>query len=118
MDYSALRFWLAVGQIIFNLVLAWGVWASNKHKATNGRIDGLETAIKKDISCHESRLQSLENDMKHLPSHKDITDLSEKLTSKIGELGEKVSSVQASMVGVQKGLDLLNEHHLSGGRPS
>ncbi len=120
-DYSALRFWFSVVQWLLTLAIGIYVLFDKRKK----RIAALETTVrdqgksiadlekesdKRDENCgnHKKRTSVLEIDIRDLPSRTELSDLAKM----IGSLTEKLGTLDGRLTGINRAVDLLNEHHL------
>lgn len=99
-DYSAITFWLNVIVLLINAAIGIFVWLNRRHQVTEDR-----------VSAIEDRVTAVESDMHHLPTHKDIHDL----TKTIGALRGDLSELSGRMSGVNRAVDLINSHLLNRG---
>jgi outer membrane murein-binding lipoprotein Lpp len=106
-DWGAMKFFLdlllAVG------VVAVGVytWWVTRGQATKAAID----AVGERVDHVEHRVARVEQDVKHLPTHDDVMDLSAKISNLHGDLRE----LRGSMKGVERSVQLINEHLINKG---
>jgi hypothetical protein len=114
-----MRFWFDVGQLIGTALLGVYVYVSNRHRVTNKRIsetDDRVTALEKKIDkrCleHQAQTERIGAELRHLPSTADIRDLSAQLTV----LTEKLGHLDGRLTGINRAVDLLNQHHINGGK--
>jgi len=110
LNYPTLWFWISVAQLIINASI--GIWGYllNKNRVTNDRITKLENALAEKCSKHHDRTARLEIDINQLPSKPEICNL----TNKIDRLSEKLATVDGRLGGINRAVDLLNQHHLRG----
>lgn len=111
-DYTALKFWLDVVQIMGYLALTVYVWLSNRNRVTNARIGKLEDDMDLRLDRHGDRLIRLEVHAGAAPTHDDLKRMHQRLDVINGEL-QKLSG---SSTQVSRTLELIHEHLLSGGR--
>lgn len=122
-DYAALALALA------SIIGTWVIWFSSRQKATKDEIkagvDGVKTELSYRISSvtetandHANRLTALETSFRHMPKHEDM----EKLHVRISEvrkdtakMAESLASATATLQAIEKNVDLLNRHRISGG---
>lgn len=122
-NYPAWRFWFDVAQLLGTIAIAVYVWWDRRKK----RFTTLEQTVaahdtylknlgtekkerKKDCEAHKKRTTDLEKDVHHLPSRQELTELS----GKIGSLTEKLGTLDGRLTGINRAVDLLNQHHLRG----
>lgn len=91
---------------VANFLLTWGValymYLSNKNKATNARIDALETKVTASIIDHGNRLTKVEGG----PTHQDLALLHEKTN----DVGKKVSELTGTVNGMNRLLTSIDDH--------
>lgn len=130
--YAALKFWFDVVQAAGTVAVAIYVWWGRRKKDTEKRFKALEdkavtqeasiSDVAKDVAerktgCgdHKQRTEvlekghtSLQAEVNHLPSRHDLSDLSKQ----IGSLTEKLGTLDGRLGGINRAVDLLNQHHL------
>ncbi len=126
-DYTAMRFWFDVAQLTGTLAIGLYVWWDRRKKNNDKRFSDLEKKVvehsaslgdmiaaseKKETDCDRrlQRITQLERDVHHLPSREELSDLS----NKIGSLTEKLGTLDGRLTGINRAVDLLNEHHIKG----
>lgn len=97
-DYTSARFWADIGQWVFNCLVAVYLWFARKHTATVGRID----AACEELDEHGREIGLL----KAHPSH----GQTERLIKKVDRLSDDVSEVKGRLAGINRAVDLMNEH--------
>ncbi|MBM9605954.1 DUF2730 family protein [Desulfopila inferna] len=124
-DYTAWRFWFDAAQLAGTIAIGVYVWWDRRKKTTEKRFSALEEMVsghavsiktindakkKKDGDCDKrlQRITDLEKDVHHLPSRQELTELS----GKIGTLTEKLGTLDGRLSGINRAVDLLNQHHL------
>lgn len=131
-DYTAWRFWIDMGQTAATVAIFCYVWWDKRSlktaartakierwqtekgplidtlKASNTERDGRCARHRGRIDALEKAQQALQADVKHLPTRKDLADLS----GKIGQLTEKLANLDGKLTGIDRAVNLLNEHHL------
>ncbi len=107
-DYQAAGFWLGAGQWTVTIGVALYVAVSNKRRATNKKVDDMQKAtgeridgVDKEIKEHGKQIIALETHLGHLPSQKDLADLN-----------GNISKLSGRLSGINRAVDLLNQHHL------
>ncbi len=123
-DYLKWRFWMDIGVLAgvsANFVYTW--WA-NREKITGGRFKTLEDEVarrvtraeldERDRRCsrHKERTQALESELRHLPARQELT----KLSDDIANLNGTIANLGGRLEGINRAVDLLNQHHLAGGK--
>lgn len=131
-DYTELRFWFDVAQLAGTLAIGIYVWWDRRKKANEKRFAALEQVVvshsaslqlidgvkeKRESGCEkhlqrtidlENKQVELEADIRHLPSRQDLSNLSDKISS----LTEKLGTLDGRLTGINRAVDLLNQHHL------
>jgi hypothetical protein len=124
-DYTVWRFWFDVAQLAGTMAIGGYVWWDRRKKATDKRFVALEETVnghgvsitglaaareKRDRDCDERlrRIADIERDVHHLPSRAEIG----KLSDQIGSLTEKLGTLDGRLSGINRAVDLLNQHHL------
>lgn len=124
-DYTAWRFWFDFAQLAGTLAIGVYVWWDRRKKTNETRFASLEGTVsghagaiktladakeKKDLDCDRrlQRITDLERDVHHLPSRQELSDLSKT----IGALTEKLGTLDGRLTGINRAVDLLNQHHL------
>lgn len=132
LDYTALRFWIDIGQTLATVAIGVYVWWDKYKLKTASRIDRLEawkvarepviTGLLEDMrkrneqyARHRGRTEQLERDYKEVVT--DIRHLPDKdaviqLTQQIGSLSTRLGELKGKLDGVDHIVELLNEHHL------
>lgn len=95
LNYSALRFWIDIGQVLFTLALAAYVWIDRGRSANRRDI----STIDRRQQNMDSRLNLFEEQLKHVPTHDDIT-----------RMREEVSGVRAKLDRVTTTLDRIHDY--------
>ena len=100
-NYAALQFYVTIAQGFMSI--AYGVYVKRavSNRRTEERITKLETEISERLNRHEERTTTLEADYKHLPNQKDLADLN-----------ANISELSGRLKGINRAVDLLNQHHL------
>jgi len=104
------KFWTFVWNVIQTIILAFiGIytWIVNRSKANRDAIDVID---KQAIKILE-RVTLLENDMSHIPSHKDLGDLHEKLN----DVSAAVNNMEGTIKSLNNTLSLINQHLIATG---
>lgn len=122
---------IALAISLANFALTWGValymYLANKNKVTNERINELQADVDSWKDNHATRIAVLETDAMHLPSHKDLATIHERIhqvTTKdlaeiherINGIGNEVSNMTGEFKGVRNLLDTIHDHLLRGGK--
>lgn len=107
-DYKAAGFWFSVGQWAFNLIVAFYLFTSRKHAATNSRVDALTIRVE----STEKDLIGVKSDLEHMPDQNEITQLRKEITGLIQKIGETTGRLD----GINRAVDLINEFLINQGR--
>jgi hypothetical protein len=78
-DYELAKFWLSALNFIITVIVGLYVWSSNRHRVTNARISELERGIDVRLDTHDSRLATLEGQVRAAPTHTDLAEIHEKI---------------------------------------
>ena len=127
MDYRAAGFWFAVGQGVFNVIVVIWMAISRKHQANNKRVKDLEDSNATKITekkakelidskfdgCadHRKRTERLEREISNMPSRPEI----QRLNDNIGTLSQDIGKLQGQLGGVNRAVDLINQHLINQG---
>ena len=124
-DYTAWRFWMDMANLAWGLAVCVYVYFATRRKVIDQRftkVDGDIKSLGKDIDkrCGTQcgRIDGLEKNnlelqlkIEHVPTHQDIKELSERITTLHGTLSE----LNGRLGGINRAVDLLNEYHLKPG---
>lgn len=108
LDYNALRFWIWLGQMGFNVLIGVYLWQYRKHAATNSKVD----AVNARVECAEKDIIRIEGVISALPSQAKIESLSHDIRALAGELSE----TRGRLSGINRAVDLINEFLISQGK--
>jgi hypothetical protein len=97
MDKSNLQLWFDIAQFLATGAIGVYVYISNKDRVTNTRITELEGYVEKRLDNHASRIATVEETVKHIPSHGDIGEVRDM----IGRVGGDVKGLAAEVKGVR-----------------
>lgn len=114
MDYTAMRFWFDVLQVLGYLALGTYVWLSNRNRVTNARISKLEDDMDSRLDVHADRLTRLEVHAGAAPTHGDLNRLHKRLDIINGEL----KSLAGESAAARRTLDLIHDYLLNHGGKS
>lgn len=110
-DYEAIRTWL---QVLHFLITA-GVWfyvvLANRHRVTTKSISDLKEQVDGRLDNLTERLVAVETECKSFPDH----DALGKVYDRINGVAEELAKVSGGLQGLQRSVDMLNEHHLRRG---
>lgn len=112
------QFWLSAAQLAGNVLLGIYVWYANRQKATRTEIKVVSDSVQalkdaQSLSCgqHLARTTTLEERTKNAPTHNDLGQVHDRITSVKGGVDE----LKGMIKGVTSNVNLLVEHHLNGG---
>lgn len=108
LNYEALKFWLTLIQFIGMIGVGVYAWYATRQKATTLAV----TALGERVDKHSDRLTRAEISLEHMPTHRDISEISTRIESMHGE----ISRMSGTLSGVNRAVDLMNEHLLTVGR--
>lgn len=101
LNYEALKFWLSVIHFLGMVGVGIYAWYVSRKKATNDAVAKIS-----------DRVTRTEITLEHMPTHKDISEISTRIESMHGE----ISRMSGTLAGVNRAVDLMNEHLLTGSR--
>lgn len=105
-DYKIAGFWFSVGQWAFNVVVAFYLFTSRKHSATNSRVDALSARV--DIT--EKDLIEVRTHLGNMPNQDDITMLRRDMAKLIQKIGETKGRLDA----INRIFDIMNQGMMKG----
>lgn len=131
-DYEWWRFWLGILQLVVTVFIGVYVWWTGREKVTATRFQALENEVAKratgesleelreklrqhqESRCNEHlrRTSTLEVKFDKAPSHNDLGDLHDRITTVKGSVDEMNGHLKALVTQVR----LLVEHHMNGDR--
>lgn len=109
LDYNALEFWLKFSAVLAQGVTFCWLFLINKNKVTNSRINEMEEATSNKLQAMALRLERLEADARHAPTHDDLKRVHARMDESMGEvrqLGGKLDAMAHT-------LRLIEEHLLN-----
>lgn len=133
-DYTAARFYLDLSQFALTGAIGVYVWWTNREKVNSKRFEALEKEVahrataaevadlraQQTVSCklHTARTAQLEGnfielraDLKNAPSHNNLS----RIHDRIDALTKEVGSIAGSLGGINRAVDLINEHLIKKG---
>lgn len=111
MDYTAADFWWKVFITVINMGIGAYLFWERHNDVTQRRIDALETGLDERLDGHAVRLSEVESRIEMMPSHKDLSDLHER----INEVSKAVHTLYGETTGIRTTLGLIHQHLLNGG---
>lgn len=91
MEFEGLSRWLGVLALLVSISNTIWVWVSQGGR----RLEQWKEEVEGDIDDHDSRIQGIEGELKHLPSKDAVNALNIKLTSMDGKLGKFESELDS-----------------------
>jgi peptidoglycan hydrolase CwlO-like protein len=91
MEFDLISKWGGLLALIISIIT--GIWTliSKSTKPFDDRLDAQDTSIKD----HDRRIQAVESEIKHLPSSKDVSELTVLVTKLQGDLGVLDNSIKS-----------------------
>jgi hypothetical protein len=112
LDYEALKFWMGFIQFVGMIGVGIYAWYASRQKATAKAVEDLDRQINGRVDVHSDRITRAEITLEHLPTHKDISEISTRIESMHGE----ISRMSGTVTGINRAVDLMNEHLLAASR--
>jgi hypothetical protein len=112
LNYEALKFWMGFVQFIGMIGVGIYAWYASRQKATAKAVKDLDKQINTRVDGQSDRITRAEITLEHMPTHKDISEISTRIESMHGE----ISRMSGTLAGVNRAVDLMNEHLLTAGR--
>lgn len=106
-DYSALRFWLDVGQYAIAVGVGIYVWLGNRFSAKTEEVKG----VRVDVAAIANRVTKLESDLSHALCHEDLGSVHDR----INDVAEQVAGLSGKMDGVKGAVEMIQEYLLTKG---
>ena len=100
-DYGAYKLWIGIAQWIFNMIVAGYLWVSRKHGADLGQ-----------IKTNERMILDLKTRFECMPTERQI----EVLANEMRSLTKELSETKGRLNGINRAVDLINEHLINKGR--
>ncbi|WP_320837396.1 DUF2730 family protein [Zhongshania sp.] len=111
-NWDAARFAFDLTQTLFMVGVAIYVWWTNRSRATKKSIEEVDEHIEKVATAFnaranalERRVDGVEKDLSHLPSHDELGALHEKVNG----VANTMNQVQGELRGINTTLNLINE---------
>jgi len=105
-DYNAWRFWIGVGSLIFNMLIAAYLWFSRKHQATIKMVEKAVTSLGNRIDANEKGLLEVQTELKFIPTQRQL----QRLNTNMGTLEGELKEVKGRLEGINRVADLMNEY--------
>jgi predicted RNase H-like nuclease (RuvC/YqgF family) len=110
--------WYQVFQVIWAIVsgaVGWGLWREGRRQAKEKKEQQQEEAHRaatdKRLDKLERDTQDLQNEVRHLPTHEDIRQLTEKIEGTNTALSEVIGAFRA----MNRTVQMVNQHLISRG---
>ena len=124
-DYTAWRFWVDMANLAWGLAVCIYVWfqtrrkdIDQKFKTVGNNIKAMGTTIGERCERQCQRIDDLEkkdiaieSKVDSMPGHNEVKELSDR----INVLQGTISELNGRLGGINRAVDLLNEHHINGG---
>jgi len=105
MEWSP-RTWVAIGQMVYNIVISLYLWVSRRYQATNERVDEVKERLSSRIEEIEKSVVRISTDISHIPSRAELNGLREDIRYLTSELGE----MKGRLGGINRVADIMNEY--------
>lgn len=99
-NYEAWKFWIAVVVMLFNIAAWIWIFWDRKNRATNSRVENVE----KKVEGVEKDIVEIKTLVNVLPNQKSIEDLN-----------KNISELKGRFDGVNRAVDLINQHLINQG---
>ena len=96
---------LQIVQILVTAAVTLYAWRISRDRAQRAELDALDA----EIGSVRERVQSLEADLRHLPSHDDLSGIHEKING----VARGLEGMRGELVQMNRTLGLINEHLLN-----
>lgn len=81
MNYDAIKIWVDIAQFAITGAIGVYIYLVNRGDATNRRIDNLEKSHDDRLDKHGSRISKIEEALKHMPTHDDLSGIKTDIAS-------------------------------------
>ncbi len=105
MSIEALVPWVSAAALIMTIANFVWVWSAQSRTATATKLNEVEC----DVEGHDKRIQSIESELKHLPTKEEISDLKLQLTEVVGQLRVAESEMASAVRTIRRIDDHLRE---------
>lgn len=99
MTFEETKFWVGIGLQVINALATVGVWLYVRYGDRNKEVDTRFTAIAAKFDGradeHDRRLSRIEGELHLAPTHRDLTDIREKLGATTGQMREMAGQLQS-----------------------
>ncbi len=100
--------WWPLPFFLIQMIMAWGMWSLAQKFVSRTDCKDCKSGVEDRGEKSNNRLAALESNVNALPSRDEVRELSDK----IGRLSEKLGRVDGRLIGINRAVDLLNQHHL------
>lgn len=100
--------WWPLALFLLNGVSFWLVWSIRTGLVSKSELDLTRREIDGRIDNVDRRVATVESELRHLPTQRDIT----LLTGQIGQLESRMGEALGRLEGIGRATDLMNEHLL------
>lgn len=108
LDYSALRFWLDILQLLAVVGLFVYTAFTSRTKANKAAIDRIEGRLVEEIR----RIDQATNAIANAPSHADLG----KVYDRVNDVAGSVNTITGEMSAMRRTLDLMSQHMMGSGK--
>lgn len=109
MDYNGLEFWFQVVQFVATTILGVYVYVANRNVAKTHRVKQFEDQTDKRFENHAGRITRVEEAMRHMPNHADMT----RIETGLKEVYGAVEKTNGGMEGLRRAVDVIQQHLLN-----
>lgn len=111
LDYKALGFWLQFIQVAATVLVFLYVWITNRQKVNSDAIEKMREQFSAEVNEIDDRLIRVEQDIKHLPTHEDVSDL----RTSIGTTNQNLTELRGTINQINNTVSLMHSYLLNGG---
>lgn len=119
MDYEVLKFWFTLANFLLTGGVGFYVHISNKNRVTNERVSTIAEKMDGRLDDHDRRLATVEELVKHLPRHDDMTGLRqmcERVGGEVKGLRGEMSGMAQLLAQMQKPVDMITQYLINHGK--
>ena len=103
--------WLPVIILFVQVVMAWVLWSLKQSFISRRECEDCRKEAEKKKEKTDTRVGAIETGVHKLPERSELQELS----NKIGRLTEKLGKLDGRLTGINRAVDLLNQHHINSG---
>lgn len=111
LDYTAMKFWLDLIQVVATLGVGIYVWLSNRHRVTATRLSKLEGEMDRRLDVHTEWISTLEGRVGNIPTHEDL----DKMNKLINGIGGDLREMTGSYKRLQNTVDRIHDYMMTNG---